>query len=75
MNRTIKRKMLRAKQALNHTIQKILDINRKKKQMIHLENALHRQQDLNEELRMLNKMAEHHARIVQHYQNILNHRG
>lgn len=74
MNRTIIKKMLNAKKALNHTIQKILDINRQRKQRLHYENEWQNQQAFNDELRLLNKMAATQARIVQHYENMLNRR-
>lgn len=74
MNRTIIKKMLNAKKALNHTIQKILDINRQRKKRLHYENEWQNQQSSDDELRLLNKMAATQARIVQHYENMLNRR-
>lgn len=72
MNRTIIKKMLNAKKALDHTIEKILEINQKQKQRLQLKKQ--RQQLFHEELRLLNKMAATQARIVQHYENMLNNR-
>ncbi len=75
MNRTIIKKMLNAKKALNHTLEKILDINRKRKQFVDLENYRRQALQEDEELRLLNKMAAHHARVVRHYENMLDRRG
>ena len=74
MSRTIIKKMLKAKDALNHTIQKILEINRKQKQLLQFKSELQKQQTLNEELRLLNKMAATQARIVRHYESMLDRR-
>lgn len=70
--KSIIKKLLKAKNALNHIIQKILDINKKRKQSLHLDNDWHANSD---ELRLLNKMAATQARIVQHYERMLNRRG
>jgi len=75
MSRTIIKKMLNAKKALNQTIQKILEINRKRKQRLLFENELQKQQKFNDELRLLNKMAASQARIVQHYESMLDRRN
>lgn len=74
MNRTIIKKMLNAKKALNHTIQKILEINQKQKERLQFKNHLQHRQVFHEELRLLNKMAATQARIVQHYESMLNNR-
>ena len=71
--KSIIKKLLKAKNALNHIIQKILDINKKRKQSLHLDNDWHAHSE--DELRLLNKMAATQARIVQHYERMLNHRG
>jgi hypothetical protein len=74
MSRTIIKKMLKAKKALNHTIQKILEINQKQKQRLQFNRELQQQQTFNEELRLLNKMAASQARIIRHYETILDRR-
>lgn len=69
--KSIKRRLLRARITLNHTVQKILDINRSRKRLEYSREAEKRELLLNEELRMLNKMAEQQARLVRHYEGIL----
>lgn len=71
IKKSIKRRLLRARITLNHTVQKILDINRSRKRLEYSREAEKRQLLLNEELRMLNKMAEQQARLIQHYEGIL----
>ena len=68
MTKPIKRKLLKAKISLSQTIQKILEINRKRKVLSDLENPRHLEADLNQELRVLNKLAEHQAHLVKRYE-------
>lgn len=56
--RNIKHHYLKTKKALNDTMQRILDINRKRR--FFGEDA-RRKEELNEELRVLNAVAENHA--------------
>lgn len=56
--RSIKYTYLKTKMALNDTVQAILDINRKRRFFKEDES---RKQELNEELRVLNAVAENHA--------------
>jgi len=71
--KSVKRRLIKARIALNHTIQKILDINRKRKHLLYSNEAEQREQAMSEELRVLNKMAENQARLVRHYENSLLH--
>ncbi len=73
MTRTIKRKLLKAKITLNQTIQSILDINRTRKQLNFLSSrkAEARELSLEEELKVLNRLAAQQAKLVQHYENAL----
>lgn len=69
--RSIKRRLIKARIALNHTIQKILDINRNRKRLTYSKQAAKREEVFNEELRVLNRMAENQARLVRYYENSL----
>ncbi|MEQ8706372.1 MAG: hypothetical protein RIC19_20745 [Phaeodactylibacter sp.] len=69
--RSIQRRILKARISLNHTIQKILDINRNRKKLEYSKQAEAREQHLNEELRVLNKMAEYQDRLIKYYERTL----
>ncbi|HMQ48273.1 MAG TPA: hypothetical protein PKA00_12695 [Saprospiraceae bacterium] len=69
--RSIKRRLIRAKIALSQTMQKILDINKSRKQLPYAQDKQEKQQELNEELKVLNKMAAYQAQLVRHYQTII----
>lgn len=75
MTRSIKRKLIQTRMALSQTVQKILEINRKRKMLSYLDSArthlLQAQKALNEELRVLNKLAEKQAQLIQHYEQLL----
>lgn len=71
ITRSVKRRLLRARITLNQAIQKILEINRKKKTLPYHANARQEEQTINEELRVLNKIAEQQARLIKHYENTL----
>ena len=69
--RSVKRRLIKARIALNHTVQKILDINRNRKRLTYARQSGRKEEILNEELRVLNKMAENQARLIRHYENSL----
>jgi|AntRauTorckE5430_2_1112549.scaffolds.fasta_scaffold03245_2 hypothetical protein len=69
--RSIQRRLLKARISLNHIIQKILDINRNRKKLEYSRQAEIREQRLNEELRVLNKMAEYQDRLIKYYERTL----
>lgn len=73
MTRTIKRRLLRARIKLNQTIQSILNINRTRKHLVHLDpvDAVDKSVSLQEELKVLNKIAANQAKLIQHYENSL----
>lgn len=71
ITRSMKRRLLRARITLNQTIQKILDINRKKKGLPYVQNAREEQENMYEELKVLNKIAEHQAKLIKHYEMTL----
>lgn len=70
MSREIKRRLLKAKFTLQQTIQSILTINRKRKALdfLETEQVVEKSGELQEELKVLNKIAAHQARLVQHYE-------
>lgn len=71
MKRSIKRKLVRAKVALNTTIEKILDINRRRKRLQIYEDAAVKEEELNQELKLLNKIADRQAQLIKKYENSL----
>ena len=71
MRRTIKRRLVKARIALHQTIQKILDINRKKKELPYHEDVETKDAALNVELKVLNKIAEQQAMMVKKYEKSL----
>lgn len=74
VKRSIKRKLVKARIILNQTIQKILEINRNRKRLRYLKNAQLKEADLNQELKILNKIAAQQARLIRHYEDTLSHR-
>ncbi|MEO0338495.1 MAG: hypothetical protein AAF242_04705 [Bacteroidota bacterium] len=68
MTRSNKRRLIRARIKLNQTLQQILDINRNRKKLPFLENALVAKESLDERLKVLNKTAEHQAKLIKHYE-------
>jgi hypothetical protein len=71
MKRSIKRKLVRAKVALNTTIGKILDINRKRKKLQAYEELAGKEEELSQELKLLNKIADRQAKIIRKYEDSL----
>jgi len=71
MARSIKLRLRKAKLTLNQTLQKILDINRLRKQLPNFDNAKQLQKQLKEELRILNKIVEHQAKLIKYYERTL----
>lgn len=72
--KSIKRKLFRTRMSLQHTVQKILDINKKKKRLAHQKKIQRQKEALNEELKLLNKLAEQQARLVRRYEYVLSNR-
>jgi len=73
--RYIKRKLLKAKSNLHFTLQKILDINRKKKRLIFSLNPIQKAEALNEELFILNKIARQQAKMIERYEKELRNKA
>ena len=67
-SRLLKRRWLKTKIALSQTIQRILDINRRRKVLSHAENTENFEQQLQEELRVLNRIADQQARMLRKYE-------
>lgn len=71
MNRTqMLRKVVRTKMALADTMQKIMDLNRRRKQISTLDNFEPRV-ELSEELKVLNATAEIQAKVLKRYEDRL----
>lgn len=67
--RSLKRKWLKTKIALSQTLQHILEINRNRKKLASLSiNTAAAEQRLSEELKMLNKIADQQARLLERYE-------
>ena len=69
--RSMKLRLIKARIALNQTIQKILDVNRNRKRLSFTNDPIQREKVLDEELRVLNKVAQQQAKLVEHYENAL----
>ena len=69
MNRkSIKRRWLKTKIALNDTIQKILDINRKRKHLASIPEETQVAGNLGDELKLLNALADQQAKLLKRYE-------
>ncbi|MEN0004895.1 MAG: hypothetical protein AAF798_12150 [Bacteroidota bacterium] len=71
LSRSIKRKLIKAKITLNNAIQHILDINRNRKGLRYLDDADQKQDALNEELKVLNKIVAYQAKLIRKYEDTL----
>ncbi len=67
-SRALKRRWLRTKIALNHTVQKILDINKRRKKLSDVDDLRDYEVQLREELRVLNRTADQQARLLRRYE-------
>ncbi len=70
-NRSIKRRLIKAKMSLSNTIQKILVINQKKKHLPFVEEPHKKRELLEDELKVLNKLAEYQANLIKGYEKAL----
>lgn len=73
IKRSLKRKLLRARIKLNQTVDQILTINKNRKRLNYtpIPIAEREEEALDEELKVLNKLAEQQARLVKHYETAL----
>lgn len=71
--RNIKRRLLKARIKLSHTLQSILHINRERKQLPHLAptQAQDKESSLMEALKVLNKTAANQAKMIRRYEEAL----
>lgn len=63
-----KRKWLRARISLRETMYNILKINRERKKLPYSKNPEKKEARLNDELRILNKLADKQAKLVRLYE-------
>jgi hypothetical protein len=68
---SMKKKLLRTKYALNQTVEKILEINRKRKNLSFFKNRKKKEEVLEQDLLLLNKIAERQARMVRKYERLI----
>ncbi|MEM6378162.1 MAG: hypothetical protein AAF705_08110 [Bacteroidota bacterium] len=64
----MKRRLIRARIKLNQTIQQILEINRSRKKLPYYRNATDLKSNMDERLKVLNKIAEQQAKLIKHYE-------
>ncbi|MEL7222264.1 MAG: hypothetical protein AAGJ93_13150 [Bacteroidota bacterium] len=69
--RSIKQRLLRTRISLKQTLNRILDINRKRKVLNHLQESEAYTAQLENELRMLNNLASSQANLVRKYETDL----
>jgi hypothetical protein len=74
MKQALKRKLIKSRNTLNHALQRILDINRRRKKLSTTPQWKHQEQEFSEELRLLNKIAEQQAHLIKHYEGRLTER-
>lgn len=67
-SRSLKRRWLRTKMALGQTIERILDINRRRKVLSNVPQYIKSQEDMDQELKILNRIADHQARLLRKYE-------
>ncbi len=71
MKRALKRKLIKSRNTLNHALQRILAINRRRKKLSTSPQWKSQEQQVAEELRLLNKIAQQQALLIEHYENKL----
>jgi adenylate cyclase class IV len=70
-HRSLKQRLLRTRISLKQTLQRILDINRKRKILNRLNEFENQTVQLEEELRILNQLAFNQASLVKKYEKNL----
>ena len=68
---SVSERLSRTRESLKKTLNRILDINRKRKVLKHLEEQEEVQQSLEEELNVLNHVATNQAQLVRKYETKL----
>lgn len=69
--RDMLRKLRRAKRILDLTVKRMLDINKAQKKATKTHYELPEPENIREELKMLNKIANQQARLVRTYEHVL----
>lgn len=69
--RSLKQRLLRTRIALKQTLNRILDINRKRKALSELVEFKEHSAKLEDELKVLNHLASNQANLVRKYENDL----
>ena len=69
--RSLKQRLLRTRIALKQTLNRILDINRKRKVLNEFIEFQEQSAQLEDELRVLNQLASNQASLVRKYENDL----
>ncbi len=68
---SVTERLSRTRESLKKTLNRILDINRKRKVLKHMEEQEEVQQSLEEELNVLNHVATNQAQLVKKYETRL----
>lgn len=71
----IKRRLLRARVVLNQAIRQILEINRIRKQLPFFQNREAKEKEIEQELKLLNKIAQQQAVLIKKYEEELETTG
>jgi hypothetical protein len=68
VTKKIKRRLLRARVVLNQVIRQILEINRTRKQLPFFQNRAAKEKEMEQELKLLNKIAQQQAVLIKKYE-------
>ncbi len=71
LKRSLKRRLLKARITLSDTLQEILELNKKRKRLEDSMRTLHREDQMTEELKVLNKIAHQQALLIRYYESNL----
>jgi hypothetical protein len=71
VTKSIKERLLRAKEILNEALHKLMEINRLKKQLPFLKDREKKEEELSVELKMLNKIVNQQAGLIRKYEDQL----
>lgn len=71
IKRSLKHRLRRARTRLSHTVNQILAINKNRKRLSQVGRPKAPEENLEEELKVLNKIAEQQAQLVKHYETAL----
>ena len=71
----IKRRLLRARVVLNQAIRQILEINRIRKQLPFFQNREAKEKEIEQDLKLLNKIAQQQAVLIRKYEDELETTG